>query len=124
MPTIRRQATYGKTPFELIRDADLALLQRTLPKNVRKFLLTGVASADGFVERHALRCSHEEFKDHIEDLFEPGMNWLNSHLWEIGYKSSPKSCKTDEQYMYKHHFRNLKPVWRKPRTRSRTGQFS
>lgn len=65
-----------------------------------------------------LGCSFEEFKQYLESLFEPWMNWENRGLyngtlnygWDIDHKIPLSSAKTEEDVIKLNHYTNLRPL--------------
>ena len=65
-----------------------------------------------------LGCSFEEFKQHIESLWEPWMNWGNYGLyngelnygWDIDHIIPSSSAVTEEDVIKLNHYTNLKPL--------------
>ena len=65
-----------------------------------------------------LGCSYEEFKIHIESLFEPWMDWNNWGLyngdlnygWDIDHIIPISSAKTEEDIIKLNHYTNLRPL--------------
>jgi len=60
-----------------------------------------------------LGCSAQEFMEHIQRQFKPGMCWNNRHLWHIDHIRP--CCSFDllepEQQRQCFHFSNLQPLW-------------
>jgi len=67
---------------------------------------------------HILGCSFEEFKNHIESLWQPWMNWGNYGLyngefgygWDIDHIVPISSANTEEQIIRLNHYSNLQPL--------------
>ncbi len=65
-----------------------------------------------------LGCSFEEFKIHIESLWEPWMTWSNhgkyngelNHGWDIDHVIPLSSATTEEELLKLNHFSNLQPL--------------
>ena len=65
-----------------------------------------------------LGCTFEEFKQHIESLFEPWMNWNNHGLynsqpnygWDIDHKIPSSSALNEEEVIVLNHYTNLQPL--------------
>lgn len=68
-----------------------------------------------------LGCSFEEFKNHIESLWEPWMNWGNygnfngvptepNIAWDIDHVLPSSSAHTEEELLKLNHYTNLKPL--------------
>lgn len=65
-----------------------------------------------------LGCSFDEFKLHLESMFEPWMNWDNHGLyngelnygWDIDHIIPLSSAKTEEDIIELNHYKNLKPL--------------
>ena len=62
-----------------------------------------------------LGCSIEQFRIHIESLFQPGMNWDNYglHGWHLDHKYplSKFELTNREQFLKACHYTNLQPLW-------------
>jgi predicted transcriptional regulator len=58
-------------------------------------------------------CSISELKKHIENQFQPGMNWNNHsrYGWHIDHKIPLSSAKTEEEIYKLCHYTNLQPLW-------------
>lgn len=65
-----------------------------------------------------LGCSFEEFKNHLESLWEPWMNWDNKGLyngtlnygWDIDHKTPLSTAKTEEDIIRLNYYTNLQPL--------------
>ena len=66
-----------------------------------------------------LGCSFEDFKNHLESLWEPWMNWDNYGLyepnklnygWDIDHIIPLKTGKTEEDIIKLNHYSNLQPL--------------
>lgn len=65
-----------------------------------------------------LGCSYEEFKQHLESLWQPWMNWDNYGLyngelnygWDIDHITPSSSCETEEDIIKLNHYTNLQPL--------------
>jgi hypothetical protein len=65
-----------------------------------------------------LGCSFEEFKTHIESLWEPWMNWENYGLyngelnygWDIDHITPTSSAKSEDDLLKLNHYNNLQPL--------------
>jgi hypothetical protein len=58
-----------------------------------------------------LGCSFEEFKDHLESQFQPGMSWDNRNLWHIDHIMPVSMAKNYDELVRLNHYRNLRPLW-------------
>ena len=92
-------------------------LSTNLKRNIR-----GVLKRNGFSKNSKtlviLGCSYDEFKKHIESLWQPWMNWGNYGLyngteeygWDIDH-IIPSSLALTEEDIYKlNHYSNLQPL--------------
>jgi hypothetical protein len=67
---------------------------------------------------HILGCSFEEFKAHIESLWEPWMTWENYGLyngelnygWDYDHLTPVSSAVTEEEVIALNHYTNLQPL--------------
>jgi hypothetical protein len=65
-----------------------------------------------------LGCSIEDFKKHLEDQFEPWMNWKNhgkfngsfNHGWDLDHIIPIATAITEEDILKLNHFTNFKPL--------------
>lgn len=65
-----------------------------------------------------LNCSFEQFKEHLENQFQPWMNWDNYGLyngtedygWDIDHIIPLKTAKTIEDIIRLNHYTNLQPL--------------
>ena len=68
-----------------------------------------------------LGCSYEEFKLHLESMFEPWMNWGNhgnpkdgvlepNKTWDIDHIIPLSSAKTEDDIIKLNHYTNLRPL--------------
>jgi hypothetical protein len=68
-----------------------------------------------------LGCSFEEFKQHIESLWEPWMNWDNygnpkdcifepNKTWDLDHITPSSSAKTEDDVLRLNHYTNLRPL--------------
>lgn len=62
-----------------------------------------------------LGCSLEDFKKHLESLFQPGMNWDNygkgPDKWNVDHYYPQSAAKTEEEVIKLNHYTNLRPMW-------------
>ena len=58
-----------------------------------------------------LGCSIQQFKNHIEKQFLPGMTWGNKTQWHIDHILPCASAKSMEELQALFHFTNLRPTW-------------
>lgn len=58
-----------------------------------------------------LGCTFDEFLNHIESQFLPGMNWGNRSEWHIDHIIPLASAKTEEEILRLNHYTNLRPLW-------------
>lgn len=73
--------------------------------------------------KYIIGCSWKEFKHHLENQFEEGMNWENyggkrkdedgniRDCWEIHHVIPMKIAKNEEDIIKLNHHTNLKPLW-------------
>jgi len=69
-----------------------------------------------------LGCSIQEFRNHIESQFAPGMNWGNYGKWEFDHINAVVDfdLTNEEQIKLCYHYTNLRPMWStKNRTKSK-----
>lgn len=65
-----------------------------------------------------LGCTFEEFKQHIESLWEPWMNWNNHGLyngelnygWDIDHIIPASSAQSEDEIYKLNHYKNLQPL--------------
>jgi hypothetical protein len=62
-----------------------------------------------------LGTNREVFKQHMENLFKPGMTWENHGEWHLDHKKSLDKFKdnlTDKKYISEaNHYTNIQPMW-------------
>ena len=62
-----------------------------------------------------LGINREGFKQHMENLFKPGMTWENHGEWHLDHKKSLDKFKdnlTDKKYLSEaNHYTNIQPMW-------------
>jgi hypothetical protein len=100
------------------RDNDpIFKLSTNLKRNIR-----GILKKNGFSKNSKtldiLGCSYDDFKKHIESLWEPWMNWGNYGLyngaeeygWDIDHIIPSSSAITEEDVYKLNHFSNLQPL--------------
>ena len=92
-------------------------LSTNLKRNIR-----GILKKNGFSKNsktlNILGCSYDDFKKHIESLWEPWMNWGNYGLyngteeygWDIDHIIPSSSAITEEDVYKLNHFSNLQPL--------------
>ena len=110
----KQKAEYAKNKYrtnELFR----------LSENIRRGISLSFKK-NGFSKfgktRDILGCSYEDFKQHIESLWEPWMNWDNYGLyngepnygWDIDHKIPSSSAITENDVIKLNHFTNLQPM--------------
>lgn len=62
-----------------------------------------------------LGCSVEQFKKHVEGLFQPEMSWMNyGREWELDHKIplSRFDLTNEEELLSSCHFTNYQPLWK------------
>lgn len=96
-----------------------------LSKRIRQVLHGAVKSAR---TQELLGCSVDQFRTHIESLFEPGMSWANAGEWHLDHIRPCASFDLTDPAQQRACFRhtNLQPLWaadniRKSATRFRLG---
>lgn len=89
--------------------------------NIRRGIL-GILKRKGFVKKsrtsEILGCSFEEFKTHIESLWEPWMNWDNhgkyngeeNYGWDIDHIIPQSLATTEDEIIRLNHYTNLQPL--------------
>ena len=94
-------------------------LRKDLGRTIRHALLYNKSYS--FKEKSKIRlilgCTLEEFKAHLESLFEPWMNWSNRGLynggfnygWDIDHIIPCATAKTEEEMIKLYHYTNLRP---------------
>lgn len=92
-----------------------------LSGNIRRMIRKSIKS-NGYTKKsktyEILGCSYEDFKEYIESLWEPWMNWSNHGLyngelnygWDIDHKVPISSSITEEELLKLNHFSNLQPL--------------
>jgi len=92
-------------------------LSTNIKRNIR-----AVMKKNGFTKKsktvEILGCNYQEFRQHIESLWEPWMNWDNYGLyngepnygWDIDHIVPSASAITEEDVITLNHYTNLKPL--------------
>ena len=100
------------------RDSDpLFKLSTNLRRNLRTAFNKGNFSKKSR-SYEILGCSFEKFKQHLESLFEPWMNWENYGLyngelnygWDIDHIIPNSSALTEDEVIKLNHYTNLQPL--------------
>ena len=93
-------------------------------KNIRS-LISMTIKNKGFKKslksEQILGCTFDEFKQHLEGLFEPWMNWNNygnpkdglfepNKTWDIDHVIPTSSGLNEQQVIELNHYKNLKPL--------------
>lgn len=60
-----------------------------------------------------LGCTIEQFKEHIEKQFKPGMTWENNTVngWHLDHITPKSIAQTQEEIYELHHYTNFQPLW-------------
>ena len=92
--------------------SDLIYRIKIMSRNIiRKSLSKG-----GYTKRsrtyEILGCSYEDFKTHIENLFQNGMNWDNRYLWDIDHIVPISLAESEQEMVILNHYTNLRPLWK------------
>ena len=62
-----------------------------------------------------LGCDFEEFKNHIENLFQEGMSWENYgkdiNGWQLDHIMPISIAKSEEDVVKLNHYSNFQPLW-------------
>lgn len=77
---------------------------------IRKAISTSGYSKKSKTES-ILGCSYLDFKNHIESLFLPRMNWENRNLWHIDHIVPLSFAQNEDELLLINHFTNLRPIW-------------
>jgi len=106
---IARQSKYHRERYKNNVNYKLqCILRCRLNKALKNNYKTGSAVRD-------LGCSIEEFKGHIERLFQPGMFWHNHGIkgWHIDHIIPLSSFDLGDENQLKEacHYTNLQPLW-------------
>lgn len=95
-----------------------------LSKNI-KSLIRETIKNNGFKKNSKsvdiLGCSYEQFKQHLESMFEPWMNWNNygnpndktitpNKTWDIDHIIPISSATNDKEIIELNHYTNLRPL--------------
>lgn len=95
--------------YKLKRETDSAY---RACQNARNRVLSFLKGKTSF--SRTLGCSQNEFRSHIESLFQPGMDWNNYGEWEIDHKYplSKAYVEGSESFSRACHYANLQPLWK------------
>ena len=58
-----------------------------------------------------LGVSFEEFKIHIENLFQEGMTWENHGEWHLDHRIPISWGENEEEVIKLNHYLNFQPLW-------------
>lgn len=58
-----------------------------------------------------LGCTFEQFKNHVERQFQPGMSWANRTDWHLDHVVPLATAITEEDVVRLNHFTNYRPLW-------------
>lgn len=58
-----------------------------------------------------LGCDLETFKTHLENQFQPNMNWENYGKWHVDHIIPLFSAKNYEELVLLYHYKNTQPLW-------------
>jgi hypothetical protein len=91
-----------------------------LADNIRR-AVSGATKYNGFVKSSKLSlylgCNSQEFKAHLESLWQPGMSWDNygygEDKWNIDHITPMAEAKSVEDLYRLNHFSNFQPLWQK-----------
>jgi hypothetical protein len=59
-----------------------------------------------------LGCTYEEFKIHIESLFQEGMTWQNHGEWEYDHIYPISRAIDEDHFKQLSHYTNFQPLWK------------
>ena len=124
----RRKASYLKNKDKKREQNYRSYLKRIdndplfkLKKQIQSVVRSSIRSK-GYIKQDRtlsiLGCTVNEFKLHIESLFEPWMNWDNYGLfngqpqygWDIDHIQRTSSATTEEELIQLNHYTNLQPL--------------
>lgn len=110
--TNAEQLRAQKTAYYLNRkriDPEFAMLTR-LRRRINHFVSSGNKSA---TTAALIGCSSAAFKEHIENLFTPGMTWENRAEWHIDHiiPCAAFDLTDPEQQRACFHYSNMRPLW-------------
>jgi hypothetical protein len=92
-----------------------AKLKNKYTSSVRHFILNGLEKRVSFASK-TVGCTRDEFRSHIENLFQEGMTWINhgNDGWEFDHIIPINSFDlTDpEQVLKCYNYKNYQPLWR------------
>jgi hypothetical protein len=105
---------------EILKNNDLFKASQAIRDSIRKrFKSKNYIKTQKTIE--ILGCSFEEFKQHLESLWEPWMNWDNygnpkdgivepNKTWDLDHIISIKTGKTVDDLIKLNHYTNLQPL--------------
>ena len=99
-----KEEVLKKDPLWVIKNRVSAKIRRTL-RNL------GLVKSKNTSQ--ILGCSLEEFKVHLENLFQEGMSWENKNLWDIDHIIPLSFAENENEVMILNHYTNLRPLWRR-----------
>ena len=82
---------------------------------VNRYIVKNIDSVSDEKVEKWLGISREGFKEHMKNLFQPGMTWENHGKWHLDHVKSLSKFKeslTDEKVQNEaNHYTNIAPVW-------------
>jgi hypothetical protein len=92
-----------------------------LTENIRSMVCNSLAKQNYTKKsktHEILGCSYEEFKEYLETLWEPWMNWDNrglyngelNHGWDIDHIIPLSTAKSEDDVIRLNHYSNLQPL--------------
>lgn len=82
-----------------------------LRKNLRTRLWLALKGKKQLSVLLTLGCTLEEFKQHLESKFKPGMSWDNYGKWELDHIIPISHGKTEKEIYELNTYKNIQPLW-------------
>ena len=111
----RYSRSYYKRNREKIIQKNRASPEALMLKAARRRLGKVMKSACGIAKHGGVfGCSSKELLEHIESLFQNGMNWENYGEWHVDHIIPCRAFKGKEDWVnHAFNYKNLQPLWAK-----------
>lgn len=105
----KRANTYRK---EVLRKDPLWVIKNRVSGKIRR-ALRNLGLVKSKTTSQIIGCSLEEFKTHLENLFQEGMSWENKNLWDIDHIVPLAFAENEKEVVLLNHYTNLRPLWKR-----------
>lgn len=104
--------TIRKYKDEVLKKDPLWVIKNRVSIKIRR-CLKNLGSTKSKSTLQIIGCTLEEFKIHIESLFQEGMSWENKSLWDIDHVVPLAFAENENEIILLNHYSNLRPLWRR-----------